>query len=140
MRESETREKSQLVEENEKETDEILVPASTLIANTKQDKSQTPQKKRNTFEQKPCIYCGGKHRADKCQKINLTKDRRSFLVKNNRCLNCLRQGHLKWQCRSRGRCFNCGPKHHTSICEQSNKPEKESKEKHEEKQESTNPP
>ena len=123
--EIDTREKSQLTQENDTNSviDDVLVPTvGALLTNTQPRQIHPPPKNFNTngrFELKPCIYCDGKHRHDKCSKVKTTKERKTILAQKNKCLNCLRSGHTRYQCRSKGRCLNCGLKHHTSICEPS---------------------
>lgn len=55
-------------------------------------------------------------------------------MQKNKCLNCLRSGHTRNQCRSKGRCLNCGLKHHTSICEP-RESHRDSSKKHEKQEE-----
>lgn len=114
-----TREKVQLRQENDTHSvvDDVLVPTiGTLLTNTQPRKSNSTNEK---YEPRPCIYCDGKHRPDKCSKAKTAKERRTVLTQKKRCFNCLRSGHTRYQCRSKGRCLNCGLKHHTSICEPS---------------------
>ncbi|KAK6762408.1 hypothetical protein RB195_023213 [Necator americanus] len=48
--------------------------------------------------------------------MSSSSDRRIFLLNNNRCLNCGREGHFLAECTSKG-CRNCnGQKHHHTIC------------------------
>ena len=73
--EIDTREKSQLTQENDTSSvvDDVLVPTvGALLTNTQPRQIHLPTKSFNTngrFELKPCIYCDGKHRHDKCSKI-----------------------------------------------------------------------
>lgn len=116
--EIETREKSQLAQENDPSSvvDDVLVPTiGALLTNTQPPSKGS--KKNGRFEIKPCIYCDGKHRHDRCSEVKTTKQRKTVLTQKKRCFNCLRSGHTKYQCRTKGRCLNCGLKHHTSICE-----------------------
>ena len=127
------REKSQLV-------DDVLVPTvGTLLTNTQPRHIHPPPKlpKNGRFELKPCIYCDGKHRLDKCSKVKTTKERRTILAQENKCLNCHRSGHTRYQCRSKGRCLNYGLKHHTSICEPS-EPNWDSSKRHEKQEDPQN--
>ena len=55
-------------------------------------------------------------------------------MQKNKCLNCLRSGHTRYQCHSKGRCLNCGLQHHTSICEP-REPNRDSSKKHEKQEE-----
>ena len=65
-----------------------------------------------------CVYCDSTdHTSVKCRKVLSTAARRDILRRKRACFNCTAIGHQGAQCRSRG-CFNCGEKHHTSICNQ----------------------
>ena len=141
--EIDTREKSQLTQESDTSSvvDDVLVPTvGALLTNTQPRQIHPPPKSFNTngrFELKPCIYCDGKHRHDKCSKVKTTRERRTILAQKNKCLNCLRSGHTRYQCRSKGRCLNCGLKHHTSICEPS-EPNRDSSKRHEKQEDPQN--
>ena len=141
--EIDTREKSQLTLENDtsSDVDDVLVPTvGALLTNTPSRLIHPSPKSFNTngrFEPKPCIYCDGKHRHDKCSKVKTTKERRTILAQKNKCFNCLRSGHARYQCRSKGRCLNCRQKHHTSICEPS-EPNRDSSKKHENQEDPQN--
>ena len=76
-------------------------------------------------------------RHDKCSKVKTTKERRTILAQKNKCFNCLRSGHTRYQCRSKGRCLHCRQKHHTSICEPS-EPNRDSSKKHENQEDPQN--
>ena len=116
--------------------DDVLVPTvGALLTNTQPRHIHPPPKsfnKNGRFELKPCKYCDGKHRHDKCSKVKTTKERRTILAQKNKCLNCLRSGHTSYQCLSKVRCLNCGLKHHTSICEPG-EPNRDSSKRHENK-------
>lgn len=74
-----------------------------------------------------------------------TPSRQMLESKNNnretnhekKCFNCLPSSHTRYQCRSKGRCLNCGQKHHTSICEPS-EPNRDSSKKHENQEDPQN--
>ncbi|XP_078370370.1 uncharacterized protein LOC144654152 [Oculina patagonica] len=141
--EIDTREKSQLTQENDTSSvvDDVLVPTvGALLTNTQPRQIHPAPKSPNTnrkFQLKPCIYCDGKHRHDKCSKVKTTKERKTILTQKNKCLNCLRSGHTRYQCQSRFRCLNCGLKHHTSICEPS-EPNRDSSKRHEKQEDPQN--
>ena len=141
--EIETREKSQLTQENDTSSvvDDVLVPTvGALLANTQPRQIHKPPKGSNTngrFELKPCIYCDGKHRHTNCSKVKSTKEKKTILAQKNKCLNCLRSGHTRYQCRSKGRCLNCVLKHHTSICEPS-EPNRDSSKRNEKQEDPQN--
>ena len=73
---------------------------------------------RQTKTPRPCTYCAGTHRPEKCAKIKTVEERRSLLQRQQCCLNCLGLNHTKIQCFSKGRCMKCKKKHHTSICDE----------------------
>ena len=65
-----------------------------------------------------CAYCDStEHTSIKCRNVLSTAARREILRKKRACFNCTAIGHQGAECGSRG-CFNCGEKHHTSICNQ----------------------
>ena len=73
-----------------------------------------------------CSYCHQSHQSNLCQMVTQPQARKQLLLKAGRCFNCLRQGHMTRNCRSRARCTKCGEKHHVSICLKSgNTPETE---------------
>ena len=97
--------------------DEVLVPtAGALLTGTQQRRHGTYNGKQKT--PRPCTYCAGTHRPEKCDKIKTVEERRSLLQRQQRCLNCLGLNHTKIQCFSKGRCMKCKKKHHTSICDE----------------------
>ena len=59
------------------------------------------------------------------------------MAQKNKCLNCLRLGLTRYQCRSKGRCLNCAQKHYTSICEPS-EPNRHSSKRHEKQEDPRN--
>jgi hypothetical protein len=61
-----------------------------------------------------CDHIG--HRPSQCPKYPTAGARRRRLAEQNRCVNCLFQGHNVEQCDSDKRCLNCGEKHHFIIC------------------------
>ena len=84
--EIDTREKSQLPQESDTSSvvDDVLAPTvGALLTNTQPRQIHPPPKSFNMngrFELKPCIYCDGKHRHDKCSKVKTTKERRIILA------------------------------------------------------------
>lgn len=64
-----------------------------------------------------CTLCKSEHNLYSCKNfigMNIN-ERKSFLIKNNCCLNCLRSGHSTSDCRSKNVCKTCSKKHHTLI-------------------------
>ena len=49
--------------------------------------------------------------------VNNVNERRKIITFKRLCFNCTRGGHRANDCTSKGKCFICGSKHHTSICE-----------------------
>ena len=69
--------------------------------------------------------------------LRTAKGRRAILAQKNKYLNCLRSGHTRYQCRLKGKCLNCGLKHHTSISEPS-EPNRDSSKRHEKQEDPQN--
>ena len=67
-----------------------------------------------------CYYCNQKHAPQLCRNVVEPETRKTVLRKSGRCFVCLKRGHVSRECRSRSRCFSCGGRHHTSICESQN--------------------
>ncbi|RMX57814.1 hypothetical protein pdam_00020690 [Pocillopora damicornis] len=115
--EIETREKGHMSSPKPTTEDEVLVPTvGALLTGTQQRRHGTYNGKQKT--PRPCTYCAGTHRPEKCDKIKTVEERRSLLQRQQRCLNCLGLNHTKIQCFSKGRCMKCKKKHHTSICDE----------------------
>ena len=72
----------------------------------------------NTFGGNPvkCVYCKEYHYSASCERVKDPKKRKEILVKERRCLNCLRPGHLVSVCKNMKVCRHCGQSHHQSIC------------------------
>ena len=66
-----------------------------------------------------CSFCGQPHPSSECGSVNDVGERKQLLVKAGRCFVCLRKGHIGRDCRSLGKCSNCGGRHHLSICSKS---------------------
>ncbi|CAH1987003.1 unnamed protein product [Acanthoscelides obtectus] len=67
-----------------------------------------------------CVYCNGQHAiylSDKFKALPAASLRQE-IQKLKLCWNCLRQGHQKGECRSRG-CKRCGARHNTLLLESS---------------------
>uniref|UniRef100_A0A914H4X4 CCHC-type domain-containing protein n=1 Tax=Globodera rostochiensis TaxID=31243 RepID=A0A914H4X4_GLORO len=63
-----------------------------------------------------CSLCQGPHVPSKCPKYNNPQARSDRLREQNRCLNCLRDGHRITDCPSSSRCSRCTGKHHFMVC------------------------
>ena len=65
------------------------------------------------------VYCGDvTHKAGDCTKITNVSERKQILSKKRLCFNCAIGSHSAAECSSKGTCQNCGKRHHTSICEE----------------------
>ena len=59
-----------------------------------------------TVIQKMCFFCQNvDHYSDKCNILTEIDKRRELLKRNRLCLNCLRGGHTKKNCRKQITCF-----------------------------------
>ena len=114
--EIETREKGHMSSPKATTEDEVFVPTAGALLTGTQQRRGTYNAKQKT--PRPCTYCAGTHRPDRCDKIKTVEERRSLLQRQQRCLNCLGLNHTKIQCFSKGRCMKCKKKHHTSICDE----------------------
>ena len=63
-----------------------------------------------------CVYCKEYHYSASCERVKDPNKRKEILVKERRCLNCLRPGHLVSVCKNMKVCRHCGQSHHQSIC------------------------
>ena len=62
-----------------------------------------------------CVYCREDHSHVQCSKVREPKERLKIVQKNNLCSNCLIANHKAAQCFSKGRCYICQKKHHSSL-------------------------
>ncbi|CAK5078999.1 unnamed protein product [Meloidogyne enterolobii] len=64
-----------------------------------------------------CSLCQeGGHFPSECTKYGNTQARRDRLLEQNRCLNCLRDGHRAIDCPNHRRCSKCQGHHHFLVC------------------------
>ena len=118
--EVEAREKVVLTDNDGLETFETLLNSGGQINN----------KKGKTFS---CVYCEKpSHKSYQYSKITKPIDRKNFLLKQNRCFQCLRSGHQAKICTSKNYCYHCKGKHHSSICKAFKKRKEDSEETHDE--------
>jgi len=54
------------------------------------------------------------------------EERSKILQVKGACFNCLKTGHMSWNCPSDWRCKNCGGLHHKILCRQSSEKPKDS--------------
>ena len=69
-----------------------------------------------------CVFCKKNHKSITCSTITEPKARRTILRRSGRCFVCLKAGHITPGCQSKAKCFNCGARHHVTICENPKKP------------------
>uniref|UniRef100_A0A914ME89 CCHC-type domain-containing protein n=2 Tax=Meloidogyne incognita group TaxID=654580 RepID=A0A914ME89_MELIC len=70
-----------------------------------------------------CSLCQGNHLPSKCPKYNNPQARKDRLQEQNRCINCLKEGHRAMDCQNNRRCSNCHGRHHFLVCfSRANKP------------------
>ncbi|KAK6728319.1 hypothetical protein RB195_005763 [Necator americanus] len=101
---------NEMVDRNERED------ATPTYQSDKYTKSRC-QKIPSSTSQQCCMFCySNTHKSVDCNRMSSPSDRRTFLLNDNRCLNCGREGHFLAECISKG-CRNCnGQKHHHTIC------------------------
>ena len=58
-----------------------------------------------------CIYCKGKHAANKCTAVQDSQTRKSIITKAGFCYNCLSSSHLSAKYPSKFHCRHCAGKH-----------------------------
>ena len=63
----------------------------------------------------------GSHQPSTCGVVTDVETRQRSLRRQARCFNCLRKGHLARDCRSGPKCSHCKRRHHSSICNRSNR-------------------
>jgi hypothetical protein len=71
----------------------------------------------NSSEHVKCILCNTNHFLSKCksfQDMNVAQ-RYEFVRKHKLCLNCLRNSHYSFACKSKFTCTQCGNKHHSLL-------------------------
>ena len=70
-----------------------------------------------------CIYCDSHdQRSAACTSLTSADQRKAILVKKKACFNCTGLVHRASECRSTTKCKNCGKRHHTSICGETEQP------------------
>ena len=74
-----------------------------------------------------CVYCEDKsHRSNECTKVKSVSERRQILAKHRLCFNCTGGSHRAAECPSKRSCQQCDRRHHTSICERTEREEENS--------------
>ncbi len=74
----------------------------------------------HSMEESKCQYCQCPHKVTRCPTLlDLPPEKRfDVLRKSGLCFNCLRSGHMSKQCPSGG-CRQCGRRHNTIFCRES---------------------
>ena len=72
---------------------------------------------------KMCVYCEGEHRTGDCTVVLDVNKRREILAKKKLCFNCAAGQHRANSCPSKSTCRKCNKRHHTTICDTSDKGE-----------------
>ena len=62
-------------------------------------------------------FCQQDHFADRRNIVTNVNTRKEMLQCQSRCYICTKRGHHSRDCKSKGTCFRCKGRHHTSICE-----------------------
>ncbi|KAL3092962.1 hypothetical protein niasHS_004989 [Heterodera schachtii] len=68
----------------------------------------------------PCVFCGGKHRHDSCEKARTVQQRFAVLQEKGLCYKCLKSNHIGRNCPCPMKCFKCQQAHPTALCHQAN--------------------
>ncbi|XP_070550155.1 uncharacterized protein [Ptychodera flava] len=99
--------------DEETESTETPIATATFFAN-----AETNAKGRQASKPKKpktCAYCKGPHFHNDCTVVTDRSKRHEIVKRDKLCFNCLGK-HKVGDCRSKGKCFRCGRKHHTSLC------------------------
>ena len=65
---------------------------------------------------KQCEFCNDAHASRFCSKYNTHEKRKDRIKELRLCFNCLSSKHAIRDCSSKGKCFTCEGRHHTSLC------------------------
>ena len=94
-------------------------------------KQQTATYRSYAAVEEACVACGkGNHPLSSCPKFQgVTREERWDLVmKNARCRNCLKPGHIASKCRAPPMCKKCRKQHHTLLHKEADTKSEEGKE------------
>ncbi|XP_006825480.1 uncharacterized protein LOC102803144 [Saccoglossus kowalevskii] len=70
----------------------------------------------NTKTRKPdCVFCSNSHRPFDCTNVTDHMQRFEIIKTKGLCFNCLSKGHSSRSCQSVFKCRKCDSKHHTTI-------------------------
>ena len=76
------------------------------------------QHQQKLFRQR-CNFCNGDHWNDECPSFSTVEQRKQLLKKLGCCYNCLKRGHIAFECYTKKTCFFCKREnhHHRSLCQ-----------------------
>ena len=86
---------------------------ATLIVNGDRRNRNQTQDRRNIPN---CLFCDKRHYSASCTALTDPRTRKNILRERNRCFVCLKEGHFGRNCYSNVKCYHCGGRHHSSIC------------------------
>ncbi|EFO96259.1 hypothetical protein CRE_14522 [Caenorhabditis remanei] len=87
--------------------------------NPKKDRNQSNKSDRSEKQKKTrlCLFCkDSEHHSSKCTKFVSIKDRKDFLNREGRCLNCHSNAHKTAECYSTRPCYFCKGRHSSVLC------------------------
>uniref|UniRef100_A0A915NAY9 Uncharacterized protein n=1 Tax=Meloidogyne floridensis TaxID=298350 RepID=A0A915NAY9_9BILA len=95
-----------------------LEPPTPRLPDNPSPKPQPPMVKKDREQNRclECSLCGGNHLPSHCTQYSNPKARKYRLLEQHRCLNCLRDDHLTFDCQNNRRCSKCRGKHHFMVC------------------------
>lgn len=64
-----------------------------------------------------CTLCKGRHSTANCGIVADFNERNEILRNEGACFTCLEKNHLPRECPFKIKCFECGRRHHVSVCE-----------------------
>ena len=64
-----------------------------------------------------CTLCEGPHSTANCGIVTDFNARKEILGNEGGCFICLKKNHLTRECPFKIKCFECGRRHHVSVCE-----------------------
>ena len=86
--------------------------ATLMVNGDRRNRSQN-QDRRNIPN---CLFCDRRHYSASCTAVTDPRTRKNILRERNRCFICLKDGHFGRNCNSNIKCYHCGDRHHSSIC------------------------
>ena len=87
------------------------------LLNTIQDLKFKNSFDQNSKSKRFCVFCDMDHYSDQCTVVTDLNKRFEIIRFKKACFKCLRQGHLRTNCRGKSKCFKCkSESHHTATC------------------------